>query len=168
MSLTVRLNNGVQMPVVGVGVFLITGRECVECVKNAIQVGYRHIDSAQMYGNEKEVGEGIRLSGVPRNQIFVTTKVCTSGYEATKESINQSIQRFGFPYFDLILIHWLMDDNLGTYKALEEAYKQGKCKDIGLSNFNEREFLNISNHVQTKPAVNQIETHLHFQQKKNA
>ena len=90
----------------------------------------------------------------------------TSGYEATKESINQSIQKFGFPYFDLILVHWLMDDNLGTYKALEEAYKQGKCKAIGLSNFNEREFLNIYNNFETKPTVNQIETHLHFQQKK--
>ena len=162
----VTLNNGVQMPVIGFGVFLIPGPECVESVKNAIQVGYRHIDTAQMYGNEKEVGEGIRLSGVPRNQIFVTTKVCTSGYEATKESINQSIQRFGFPYFDLILIHWSMSDNLGTYRALEEAYKQGKCKAVGLSNFNEREFLNIYNHFQTKPTVNQIETHLFFTQKK--
>ena len=101
----VTLNNGVQMPVIGFGVFLIPGTDCVESVKNAIQVGYRHIDTAQFYGNEKEVGEGIRLSGIPRDQIFVTTKVMTSGYEATKESINQSIQRFGFPYFDLILIH---------------------------------------------------------------
>ena len=162
----VYLNNGVKMPIIGFGVYLLKGGDCVESVKNAIQVGYRHIDTAQFYGNEKEVGEGIRLSGIHRDQIFVTTKVMTSGYEATKESINQSIQRFGFPYFDLILIHWLMDDNLGTYKALEEAYKQGKCKAIGLSNFNEREFLNIYNNFQTKPAVNQIETHLHFQQKK--
>ena len=166
MSRCVTLNNGVNMPVIGFGVFLITGRECVECVKNAIQVGYRHIDSAQMYGNEREVGEGIRLSGIPRNQIFVTTKACTSGYLATKQGIEQSLQNFGFPYFDLILIHWSMSDNLGTYRALEEAYKQGKCRAIGLSNFNEREFLNIYNNFQTKPAVNQIETHLHFTQKK--
>ena len=159
------LNNGIQMPIIGFGVYLLKGKDCVESVKNAIQVGYRHIDTAQFYGNEKEVGEGIRLSGIPRNQIFVTTKVMTSGYLSTKESIDQSIQRFGFPYFDLILIHWLMDDNIGTYKALEEAYKQGKCKSIGLSNFNEREFLNIYNNCQIKPAVNQIETHLHFQQK---
>ena len=162
----VTLNNGVKMPVIGFGVYTIRDRECVECVKNAIHVGYRHIDTAQMYGNEKEVGEGIRASGYPRNQIFVTTKVFTSGYLATKGSINDSIQRFGFPYFDLILIHWSMSDNIGTYKALEEAYRQGKCKAIGLSNFNEREFLNIYNNFQTKPAVNQIETHLHFQQKK--
>jgi diketogulonate reductase-like aldo/keto reductase len=162
----VSLNNGVKMPIIGFGVYLIKGENCVESVKNAIQVGYRHIDTAQFYGNEKEVGEGIKLSGIPRNEIFVTTKVMTSGYEATKESINLSLQKFGFPYFDLILVHWLMDDNLGTYKALEEAYEQGKCKAIGLSNFNEREFLKIYNHFKTKPAVNQIETHLHFQQKK--
>ena len=166
MSLCVILNNGVKMPVIGFGVYLITGKECVECVKNAIAVGYRHIDSAQMYGNEREVGEGIRQSGLPRNQIFVTTKVATSGYLATKQGIDQSIQSVGFPYFDLIIIHWPMGDSLGTYKALEEAYRQGKCKAIGLSNFNEREFLQIYNSFQTKPAVNQIETHLHFQQKK--
>ena len=154
------------MPVVGFGVYLVTGSECVESVKNAIQVGYRHIDSAQIYGNEKEVGEGIRLSGVPREQIFVTTKVWTSGYLDTKQSIIDSIKRFGFPYFDLILIHWPKGDNLGTYRALEEAYKQGKCRAIGLSNFNQRNFLNIYNHFQTKPAVDQIETHLYFNQKK--
>ena len=166
MSICITLNNGVKMPVLGLGVYSNTGRECVESVKTAIQLGYHHIDTAQMYGNEREVGEGIRLSGVPRSQIFVTTKVCTSGYQATKEGIQGSLQRFGFPYFDLILIHWSMSDNLGTYKALEEAYKQGKCKAIGLSNFNEREFLNIYNNFQTKPAVNQIETHLYFGQKK--
>ena len=154
------------MPVIGLGVFLVTGRECVESVKNAIQVGYRHIDSAQIYGNEKEVGEGIRLSGIPREQIFVTTKVWTTGYSETKQSIIDSLQRFGFPYFDLILIHWPKGDNLGTYRALEEAYKQGKCRAIGLSNFNEREFLKIYNNFQTKPAVDQIETHLYFNQKK--
>jgi diketogulonate reductase-like aldo/keto reductase len=166
MSLSVVLNNGVKMPVIGFGVYLITGQECVECVKNAIKVGYRHIDTAQMYGNEREVGEGIRQSGIPRDQIFVTTKAATSGYLATKQGIEQSLQSFGFPYFDLFIIHWPMGDNLGTYKALEEAYKQGKCKAIGLSNFNEREFLTIYNNFQTKPAVNQIETHLYFNQNK--
>ena len=95
MSRCITLNNGVNMPVIGFGVYLITGRECVECVKNAIQVGYRHIDSAQMYGNEREVGEGIRLSGVPRNQIFVTTKAATSGYLATKQGIEQSLPSLG-------------------------------------------------------------------------
>ena len=124
MSVAVAMNNGVKIPVVGFGVYLITGYQCTQCVKDAIQIGYRHIDTAQMYGNEKEVGDGIRLSGVPRNQIFVTTKVCTSGYQATKEGIDQSLQRFGFNYFDLIIIHWQMQDSLGTYRALEEAYFQ--------------------------------------------
>ena len=166
MSVAVAMNNGVKIPVVGFGVYLITGNQCIECVKNAIQIGYRHIDTAQMYGNEKEVGDGIRLSGIPRDQIFVTTKVCTSGCEATKEGIQQSLQRFGFHYFDLIIIHWQMQDSLGTYRALEEAYFQKKCRAIGLSNFNERAFLQIYNNCKIKPCINQIETHLYFTQKK--
>lgn len=166
MSVAVAMNNGVKIPVVGFGVYLITGYQCTQCVKDAIQIGYRHIDTAQMYGNEKEVGDGIRLSGVPRNQIFVTTKVCTSGYQATKEGIDQSLQRFGFNYFDLIIIHWQMQDSLGTYRALEEAYFQKKCRAIGLSNFNERAFLEIYNNCKVKPCINQIETHLYFTQKK--
>ena len=143
MTLCVTLNNGVKMPVIGYGVYLVNQGICAQCVKDAIQVGYRHIDTAQMYFNEKEVGDGIRLSGIPRNQIFVTTKVCTSGYLATKNSIEESLRKFGFPYFDLILIHWPQADNIGTYKALEEAYKQGKCRAIGLSNFSESDFLQI-------------------------
>ena len=166
MSLTVEMNNGVKIPVIGFGVYLIRGNECIECVKNAIEVGYRHIDTAQYYGNEREVGEGIRRSGVPREQIFVTTKVATSGYAATKEGIQQSLQRFGFNYFDLIIIHWQMEDSLGTYKALEEAYQQGKCRAIGLSNFDRRAFLEIYKNFKTKPVINQIETHLYFTQKK--
>ena len=131
-----------------------------------IEVGYRHIDTAQFYFNEKEVGDAIRLSKIPRNQIFITTKTSTIGYLATKKGIEDSLKNFGFPYFDLILIHWPNGDDIGTYKALEEAYKQGKCRAIGLSNFNEREFLQIYNNFQTKPTVNQIETHLYFNQKK--
>ena len=166
MAEYVTLNNGIKMPVIGYGVYLVDPSICAKCVKEAIEVGYRKIDTAQYYGNEKEVGEGIRLSKVPREQIFVTTKLQTSGYTSAKRSIDNSLKKFGFPYFDLILIHWPMGDDIGTYKALEEAYKQGKCKSIGLSNFNEREFLEIYNNFQTKPAVNQIETHLYFNQKK--
>ena len=166
MEKDVILNNGVKMPVLGYGVYLVNPSECTQCVKEAIESGYRHIDTAQYYGNEKEVGEGIRLSGVPREQIFVTTKTQTYGYNSTKKGIDESLKKFGFPYFDLILIHWPTGDDIGTYKALEEAYKQGKCKAIGLSNFNEREFLEIYNKFETKPAVNQIETHLFFNQKK--
>ena len=166
MSVYVTLNNGVKMPVIGLGVYGIYDKECVQCVKDAIQVGYRHFDTAQCYLNEKEVGEGIRASGFPREQIFVTTKTQTSGYLATKKGIEQSLQKFGYPYFDLIIIHWPTGDDLGTYKALEEAYMNGKCKAIGLSNFNEREFLELYNKCKIKPVLNQIETHLHFQQKK--
>ena len=166
MENTVTLNNGIKMPILGFGVYLVTGRECFESVKNAIEVGYRHIDTAQYYGNEKEVGEAIRASNVPREEIFVTTKTGTSGYSSTKAGIEKSLKKFGFPYFDLIIIHWPTGDDIGTYKALEEAYKQGKCKAIGLSNFNERQFLEIYNNFTTKPVINQIETHIHFQQKK--
>ena len=166
MNEYVTLNNGVKMPVVGYGVYLVDPSITAKGVKEAIEVGYRHIDTAQYYSNEREVGEGIRLSKVPREQIFVTTKTQTSGYSSTKRSIDESLRKFGFPYFDLILIHWPTGDDKGTYKALEEAYKQGKCKAIGLSNFNQREFLEIFNNFQTKPTVNQIETHLNFNQKK--
>ena len=166
MNEYVTLNNGVKMPTIGYGVYLVDPSICAKGVKNALEVGYRKIDTAQYYYHEKEVGEGIRLSKIPREQIFVTTKVQTSGYTSAKRSIDNSLKKFGFPYFDLILIHWPMGDDIGTYKALEEAYKQGKCKAIGLSNFNEREFLEIYNNFQTKPAVNQIETHLYFNQKK--
>ena len=166
MNNYVTLNNGVKMPIIGFGVYLIHGQECVESVKNAIEAGYRHIDTAQYYHNEKEVGEGIRASKVPREQIFVTTKTSTSGYSSTKAGIESSLQKFGFPYFDLIIIHWPSGDDISSYKALEEAYKAGKCKAIGLSNFNEREFLEIYNKFDTKPVINQIETHLYFQQKK--
>ena len=154
MSICITLNNGVKMPVIGYGVYKVYQNICAQCVKNAIEVGYRHIDTAQMYFNEKEVGDGIRLSDVPRNQIFVTTKTSTNGYYATKNGIEESLKRFGYPYFDLILIHWPQADNIGTYQALEEAYKQGKCRAIGLSNFNEESFLQIYNHFQTKPTVN--------------
>ena len=166
MNRYVSLNNGIQMPTVGFGVYLVHGQECFESVKNAIEVGYRHIDTAQYYGNEKEVGEAIRATNIPREQIFVTTKTMTSGYSSTKNGIDSSLKKFGFPYYDLIIIHWPCGDDKGTYKALEEAYIQGKCKAIGLSNFNQRQFLEIYNNFKTKPVLNQIETHIHFQQKR--
>ena len=130
MNENVILNNGVKMPVIGYGVYLVNPSECAKCVKEAIEVGYRKIDTAQYYGNEREVGEGIRLSKIPREQIFVTTKTQTSGYNSTKRSIDESLKKFGFPYFDLILIHWPMGDDIGSYKALEEAYKD--CYTAGI------------------------------------
>jgi diketogulonate reductase-like aldo/keto reductase len=161
----ITLNNVVKMPILGLGVYLIDNN-CPEVIKTAIDLGYRHFDTAQYYGNEKEVGEGIRLSKVPRSEIFVTTKLQTGGYDSAKKGIESSLKRFGFPYFDLILIHWPTGDDVGTYKALEEAYKEGKCKAIGLSNFNESQFLEIYNKFKIKPAINQIETHLYYNQKK--
>ena len=166
MNSSVTLNNGIKMPIIGFGLWALYSVECIKCVKDAIEVGYRHFDTAQVYRNEREVGEGIRQSKFPRNELFVTTKTGTNGYYATKKGIEESLRKFGFSYFDLILIHWPQSDNIGTYRALEEAYKEGKCKAIGLSNFNQREFLEIYNNFQTKPTVNQIETHLHFNQKK--
>ena len=163
---TITLNNGIKMPILGLGVYQIDNN-CPEVIKTAIDLGYRHFDTAQYYGNEKEVGEGIRLSNVPRNEIFVTTKLQTGGYQSAKKGIEKSLKRFGFPYFDLILIHWPTGEDIGTYKALEEACEEGKCKAIGLSNFNERQFLEIYNNFEIKPVVNQIEIHLYFNQKKN-
>ena len=162
---TITLNNGVKMPIIGLGVYLIDN-DCPETIATSIELGYRKFDTAQYYGNEKEVGEGIRLSKIAREEIFVTTKLQVGGYDSAKKGINSSLKKFGFPYFDLILIHWPTGDDIGTYKALVEAYKEGKCKAIGLSNFNERQFLEIYNNFEIKPAINQIETHLYFNQKK--
>ena len=148
MNSSVTLNNGIKMPIIGFGLWALYSDECIKCVKDAIEVGYRHFDTAQVYRNEREVGEGIRQSKFPRNELFVTTKTGTNGYYATKKGIEESLRKFGFSYFDLILIHWPQSDNIGTYRALEEAYKEGKCKAIGLSNFNQREFLEIYNNNQ--------------------
>ena len=160
------LNNGIKMPKIGLGTYQLSQGICAEKVKQAIDLGYTMFDTAPSYDNEREVGEGIRLSNVPRDKIFVITKVHQSGYEAAKKSIEESLSKFGFPYFDLILHHWSVEDDIGTYRAIEEAYKQNKCRAIGVSNFNEKEFLNIYNNFETKPAVNQIETHIYFNQNK--
>lgn len=132
----------------------------------ALNVGYRHIDTAQNYGNEHEVGLATKESNIPRNEIFVTTKIQTSGYESTKMGIERSLNELGLEYIDLMIIHWPNFDNIGTYKALEEAYKNGKIKAIGLSNFNEYEIKEIMNNFQTKPVIDQIETHILWQQKR--
>ena len=123
MNASVILNNGVKMPIIGFGLWALYSNECIQCVKDAISVGYRLFDTAQVYRNERELGEGIRQSKFPRSELFVTTKTGTNGYAATKKGIEQSLKRFGFPYFDLIIIHWSQSDNIGTYRALEEAYK---------------------------------------------
>ena len=134
---TVRLNNGVEMPILGYGVYQVTPEECERCVLDAISVGYRSIDTAQAYYNEEGVGNAVRKCGVPREELFITTKVWISngGYEKAKASIDESLRKLQSDYVDLLLIHQPFNDYYGTYRAMEEAYKAGKARAIGVSNF---------------------------------
>ena len=135
-------------------------------ILDAINVWYRHIDTAQYYENEKEVWQAIKASWINRKEFFVTTKLITEWYENTLKWVDKSLQEFWYDYFDLILIHWPLWDDINIYKALETAYKQWKCRAIGLSNFNEELFLEIYENCEIKPVVNQIETHVMWQQQK--
>ena len=134
---TIRLNNGVEMPILGYGVYQVTPEECERCVLDAISVGYRSIDTAQAYYNEDGVGNAVRKCGVPREELFITTKVWISngGYEKAKVSIDESLRKLQSDYVDLLLIHQPFNDYYGTYRAMEEAYKDGKARAIGVSNF---------------------------------
>ncbi len=164
----VTLNNGVQMPVLGYGVYQVDPAECERCVADAIAVGYRSIDTAQAYYNEEGVGAAVAKSGVPRDQLFLTTKVWISnaGYEKAKASIDASLQKLGTDYIDLLLIHQPFGDYYGTYRAMEEAYKAGKLRAIGVSNFYPDRLIDICQFVEVPPAVNQVETHVFQQQQK--
>ena len=134
---------------------------------DAISVGYRSIDTAQAYGNEEAVGNAIRKCGVPREELFITTKVWISngGYEKAKESLRDSLQKVQTEYIDLVLIHQPFNDYYGTYRAMEEAYKEGWIRAIGVSNFYPDRFIDLCQYVEVKPAINQIETHVFQQQK---
>lgn len=158
------LNNGVRVPALGYGTYLTPASVAEKNVIAAIHDGYRLIDTSQDYDNEGEVGAGVRHSGVARDEIIFATKVDTDGYKETADGIDESLRRTGLDYLDLMIIHWPRRDDLGTYKALEEAYKAGKIRAIGLSNYNEAETQNIIDHFETVPAINQIETHLYWQQ----
>lgn len=164
----VTLNNGIKMPMLGYGVYQVTNDECERCVRDAIGVGYRSIDTAQAYGNEEAVGLGIKNSGVPRDQIFLTTKVWVSngGYENAKKSIEESLKKLGTDYIDLLLIHQPFNDYYGTWRAMEEAYKVGYLRAIGVSNFYPDRLVDLCRFVEVQPAVNQVETHVFQQQKK--
>lgn len=164
----VKLNNGIEMPILGFGVYQIVPEECEKYVSEAIQIGYRSIDTAQAYFNEEGVGNAIRKSGIPRNEFFITTKVWISnaGYEKAKASIDESLCKLQTGYVDLLLIHQPFGDYYGTYKAMEEAYKDGKVKAIGVSNFYPDRFIDLAEFVDVKPAVNQVETHVFNQQVK--
>lgn len=163
----VTLNNGVKMPVLGYGVYQTPPEQTEECVLDAIRVGYRSIDTAQAYGNEEGVGNALAKCGLPREEFFITTKVWISnaGYEKAKVSIEESLKKLQVSYIDLLLIHQPFGDYYGTYRAMEEAYKAGKVRAIGVSNFYPDRYLDIHHFSEIKPAVNQVETHVFQQQK---
>ena len=163
----VKLNNGVQMPILGFGVFQITDEEeCEQVVYDAIQTGYRLIDTAASYLNEEAVGRGIKRSGVSREELFITTKlwVQDTGYEATKKAFENSLKRLQLDYLDLYLIHQPYGDVHGSWRAMEDLYREGKVRAIGVSNFQEDRLMDIIVHNEITPAVNQIETHPFHQQ----
>lgn len=163
----VSLNNGVKMPILGYGVYQIPdAAECERCVLDAIEVGYRSIDTAQAYGNEEAVGNAIKKSGVAREELFITTKVWISnaGYEKAKASIAESLQKLQLDYLDLVLIHQPFGDYYGTYRAMEELYEQGKIRAIGVSNFYPDRYIDLVRFTNVVPAVNQVETHVFNQQ----
>ena len=163
----VTLNNGVKMPILGYGVYQIPdAAECERCVLDAIEVGYRSIDTAQAYGNEEAVGNAIKKSGVAREELFITTKVWISnaGYEKAKASITESLQKLQLDYLDLVLIHQPFGDYYGTYRAMEELYEQGKIRAIGVSNFYPDRYIDLVRFTNVVPAVNQVETHVFNQQ----
>ena len=163
----VTLNNGIKMPVLGYGVFQIADEaECERCVVDAVQAGYRLIDTATSYGNEKAVGRGLKNCGVPRDELFVTTKLWVedAGYERTKAAIDKSLTQLGLEHIDLYLIHQPYSDVHGSWRAMQEAYRAGKLRAIGLSNFHPDRLMDISAFNEVKPAVNQIEVNPFHQQ----
>ena len=165
---TVKLSNGVEMPILGYGVYQVTPEECERCVSDALNVGYRMIDTAQAYYNEEGVGRAVKKSGIPREELFLVTKVWISnaGYEKAKASIDESLRKLQTDYIDLLLIHQPFNDYYGTYRAMEEAYKAGKLRAIGVSNFYPDRFIDLAEFCDIKPMVNQVETHVFNQQRR--
>jgi len=165
------LNNGVEMPILGFGVFQIQDEnECEQAVFEAIMAGYRLIDTAASYLNEEAVGRAIKRSGVPREELFITTKlwVQDAGYENTKKAFAKSLERLQVDYLDLYLIHQPYGDVYGSWRAMEELYREGKIKAIGVSNFHMDRLIDLAIHNEVTPAINQIETHPFSQQIKSA
>lgn len=162
----VTLPNGLKMPQLGYGVYQVTKEECERCVLDALKVGYRHIDTAQAYQNEAEVGSAIVKSGIPRKDIFITTKVWITnyGYEQTKKSVEESLRNLQTDYIDLMLLHQPFGDYYGAWKALEELYDQKKLKAIGISNFYPDRMIDLCSFSRIKPMINQIELHPFDQQ----
>lgn len=162
----VTLSNGVRMPMVGYGVYQVTPQECERCVLDALQVGYRSLDTAQSYFNEEQVGSAIQKSGVPRQEIFLTTKVWVEhyGYDAARESVLRSMEKLRTDYLDLVLLHQPFGDYYGAYRALEDLYDQGLVRAIGVSNFYPDRLVDIASFTRIPPMVNQVEIHPYHQQ----
>lgn len=163
----VTLNNGIKMPMQGFGVFQISDTaECEQAVTDAIDVGYRLIDTASVYGNEQSVGAAIRKSGIHREELFVTTKAWISemGYEQTLQAYKTSLGRLGLEYIDLYLIHMPLGDYYGAWRAMEEIYKEGRVRAIGVCNFEPDRLIDLCHNAKIIPAVNQVETHPYTQQ----
>lgn len=165
---SVKLSNSLEMPLLGYGVFQVNPDECERCVSDAIEVGYRLIDTAQAYKNEEGVGRAVAKSGISRKDFFLVTKVWISnaGYEKAKQSIDKSLEKLKTDYIDLVLIHQPFGDYYGTYRLLEEYYEKGIIKSIGVSNFYADRFIDIASFVKHIPMVNQMETHVFLQQQK--
>ncbi|KIO57177.1 hypothetical protein B4064_0158 [Caldibacillus thermoamylovorans] len=166
----ITLNNGLKMPQLGFGVWQVSDEQATPAVKKALEVGYRSIDTAMIYGNEKGVGRAIKESNVPREELFITTKVWNAdhGYENTLKAFDASLERLGLDYIDLYLIHWptpKYDQYVDTYKAMEKIYKDGRAKAIGVCNFDIEHLERLLNECEVVPVVNQVERHPYFQQR---
>ena len=163
---TIKLNNGVEMPQMGYGVFQVSPEECERCVSNALEVGYRMIDTAQAYQNEEGVGNAWKKSGIRREDLFLVSKIWFTnyGYEQAKASIDESLHKMQTEYLDLMLLHQPYGDRYGAYRALEDAYREGKLRAIGVSNFYPDHYIDLCAHFDVVPQVNQVETHVFCQQ----
>ncbi|WP_100499412.1 aldo/keto reductase [Geodermatophilus chilensis] len=167
---TIRLNNGVEIPQLGFGVYQVPPEDTAEVVSTALEIGYRHIDTAEMYGNEKGVGEAVARSGIDRGEVFVTSKL-NNGFHRRDDALrafDQSLADLGVEYLDLFLIHWPLPgidvDFVETWKAMEEIYASGRCRSIGVSNFQAHHLRRLFSETEVRPAVNQIEVHPYLTQ----
>ena len=161
-----RLSNGMEMPMLGLGTFLTQGEECENSVCTAIRNGYRLIDTAEAYGNEEQVGNGIKRSGIDRKELFLVTKVNFRSYEKTEEVVNQSLKNLQTDYLDMVLLHWPFGNYYKAWQELEKIYEAGKIRAIGISNFNPDRMIDLISFHKVKPVINQIETHLYCQRTK--
>ena len=165
---TITLNNDIEMPVLGLGVYQLHGKECERCVSEAVEIGYRLFDTAQMYGNEKSLGNALKYCGIPRNELFITTKLYSPsrGYELARSAIEESLDSLQTDYIDLLLIHEPYKESAEMYRAMREAYQNGKLRAIGISNFNEKQYLNFIRNCEIIPVINQVEAHVVYGQSK--